>query len=514
MRSTRRFYLILAGLIGLMAGTAIIAGGGAWAAGVPAKPNIVVIMTDDQDIDSLPVMRHLLSYIGGGWINFTGAFANDAKCCPSRTSFLTGQYSQHHGVTANGRGKNLDDSSTLPVWLDNAGYYTGLFGKYLIGFPWDLDNNYVPPGWDVFNYNHEPVDDQTASALEFLDDAPAGAPFFLYLAYTAPHHTAKPPERYQDIDVYIPPRRPNFNEEDVSDKPLWVRRLPLLTEEDIRAWDKERANSQRELLAIDDGVLAIMNKLEDMGEMDNTVVIFLADQGFSWGSHRWIYKNCPYVECSQFPLFVRMPGGGPNRVESRLVSNVDLAPTIVELAGATITGREADGRSFVSLLTDPDTVWPEGVLLERHGGDQTARFFAVHTTGYMYAEYLNGDVELYDMVTDPYQMTNVVDDPDYAAARAEMDALLDSLMAGEPLPTPTPVATSTATATATGTLHPTATPTTTATPTVTATGTLHPTATPTATATATATLPPVTLDAFSFLPALFRDRPPASTPTP
>lgn len=517
MLKTRRFLFILIALVGLTLSMTVIARRGVNAAKLPDKPNIVVIMTDDQDMDSLPVMRHLLSYIGGGWINFTAAFANDAKCCPSRATFLTGQYSRHHGVMANGMGGNLDDSATLPVWLDKAGYHTGLIGKYLIGFPWKQPAGYVPPGWDIFDNNHKPVDTQTNSALKFLDGAPAGSPFFLYLAYTAPHHTANPPERYRDIDVYIPPRRPNFNEEDVSDKPLWVRRLPILSEEVIKEWDKERANSQRELLAIDDGVLAVMEKLKQMGKLDDTVVIFLADQGFSWGSHRWMYKNCPYVECSQFALFVRMPGGGPNQVEPRLVSNADIAPTIVELAGATITGRKADGRSLVPLLIDPDTTWAEGVLLERHGGDTPSLFYAVHTTGYMYAEYANGDRELYDMVADPYQMNNVVNDPAYADARATMDALLDSMMAGEPLPTPTPVATSTATVTVTptGTLLPTSTPT------VTPTGTLHPTSTPTVTPTgtlqptptATATHPPVTPSAFNFLPVLLRDHPPVVLPT-
>ena len=143
-----------------------------------------------------------------------------------------------------------------------------------------------------------------------------------------------------------------------SDKPLWVRRLPLLSDETLAQWDNERANSQRELLAIDDGILAILDKLQAMGEMDNTIFIFVADQGFSWGSHRWIYKNCPYVECSNFPLLIRVPGG-ENRVESRLVSNVDLAPTIADLAGAPITGRKPDGRSLVTLLTDPAAAWAE-----------------------------------------------------------------------------------------------------------------------------------------------------------
>jgi len=520
-KGERERFVILRALFAAMIfcgvlGSAFIVGRGATAADhstaftIPSRPNIVVVMTDDQDIDSLPVMRHLLSYIGGGWVRFTSAFANDAKCCPSRASFLTGQYSHNHGVTGNGKGSRLDDDHTLPVWLNDVGYHTGLFGKYLIGFPWALPNNYQVPGWDVFIENHQPVDKQTAQALTFLDQAPADAPFFLYLAYTAPHHVARPPDRYKDTEVYIPPRRPNFNEEDVSDKPLWVRRLPLLSDEVINQWDKERANSQRELLAIDDGILAILNKLEAMGHMDDTIFVFVADQGFSWGSHRWIYKNCPYVECSSFPLFIRVPGG-ENRVESRLVSNVDLAPTIAELAGAPVTGRVPDGRSYAALLTDPATTWAEGLLMERHAGDPPSRFYAAQTNRYMYSEYGNGDKELYDMIADPWQMENVVNDPAYGAARAEMQALLAGLLAGEPLPPPT----ATPPGGVTGTPTPTTEATATTTPTVeaTATTTATPTATTTAasTATPTATLPPVTPNAWNYLPALLGSHP---TPAP
>lgn len=490
--------LIVAGVLvsAIIAGRGVTAAGSSPVVALPSRPNIVVVMTDDQDMDSLPVMRHLMSYIGGGWVRFTSAFANDAKCCPSRATFLTGQYSHNHGVIGNGKGNNLVDEHTLPVWLDDVGYHTGLFGKYLIGFPWSLPAGYRVPGWDEFFVNHDPVDRQTDQALAFLDEAPADKPFFLYLAYTAPHHEARPPERYADKPVYIPPRRPNFNEADVSDKPLWVRRLPPLSEAVIADWDKERANSQRELLAIDDGILAILDKLEAMGKMDDTIFIFVADQGFSWGSHRWMYKNCPYVECSNFPLFIRVPGG-ENRVESRLVSNVDLAPTIAELAGAPVTGRVPDGRSFAALLSDPGIAWAEGVLMERHAGDPPSIFYAVQTNRYMYSEYGNGDVELYDMAADPWQQQNVVDDPAYGAARAGMAALLAGLLAGEPLPTPTatPTATATATATATSPGEATATPT----PPSTATVTVTPTA--------TATLLPITPTAFNFLPALLDGRP-------
>src|SRR5687768_7139448 len=99
--------------------------------------NVIIIMTDDQNIDSLPVMRKLMSYPEGSWINFTNAITNDSICCPARATVLTGQYAHVTGVTSNSNGHLLNDANTLPVWLDNAGYRTGLLGKYLNGFPWD-----------------------------------------------------------------------------------------------------------------------------------------------------------------------------------------------------------------------------------------------------------------------------------------------------------------------------------------------------------------------------------------
>lgn len=434
------------------------------AVGEPGKAqveplNIVVIMSDDQDMDSLPVMRHLMSNPRGDWVRFTGAFANDAKCCPSRSTFLSGQYSHNHGVVTNGRGLRLNDGATLAVDLDRAGYRTALIGKYLIGYPWSRSDNYRPPGWDVWDVARAAqVDTTTAKALSFLSST--SEPFFLYLPYYAPHAKANPPPRYAGEEAYVPPRRPNFNEADVSDKPLWVRRMAPLSASAVAAWDRERLNSQRELMAIDDGVLAIVERLETLGRLDNTVIVYLADQGFSWGAHRWIHKNCAYDECSNYPLFIRYPGAG-NRTEPRLVSNADLAPTLLELAGATATGRVMDGRSFAALLRDAGAAWGEGVLLERHGGTTADRFYAIRAPGWMYAEYRNGDRELYDLGADPFQLVNVVNRPEYAGVRATLAGQLAALVAGDDPATPTP--------TATPTLSPTATETETTTPTATAT---------------------------------------------
>jgi arylsulfatase A-like enzyme len=108
--------------------------------------NVVVIMTDDQNVDSLPVMRNVMSFPEGSWVVFSNAFASNSVCCPSRASVLTGQYAYVTGVIDNNSGAKLNDANTLPVWLDTAGYRTGLIGRYLNGYPWDKGSNYVPPG--------------------------------------------------------------------------------------------------------------------------------------------------------------------------------------------------------------------------------------------------------------------------------------------------------------------------------------------------------------------------------
>ncbi|HJR80843.1 MAG TPA: sulfatase [Anaerolineales bacterium] len=395
---------------------------------IPTNTNIVLIMTDDQDTDSLPVMRHLMSYPEGSWVNFTNAYANHSICCPARATVLTGQYAHTTGVTGNNKGANLDDTNTLPVWLDKAGYRTGLIGKYLNGYPWDRGEAYVPPGWDYFKTDGlGGLDGFTREALEFINTAEG--PFFLYLAYRAPHSPAKPLPRYENANVYIPDDRPNFNEEDISDKPAWIRELPPLPQSTLDEWHAERIASQRALLGVDDGIQQIIEALKSKGQLENTMIIFMSDHGFSWGSHRYILKECVYEECSRFPLLIRYPGLTENREESRLVSNVDLADTIADYAGITPEIPQ-DGKSFIPLLTNTATDWHEEVLLERAGQGQFG-FYGIRVPGWKYVEYGSGDVELYDLTSDPYELQNLAGQPDYRARQAELAQRLHTVV-GDP----------------------------------------------------------------------------------
>ena len=391
-------------------------------------PNIVLIMTDDQNVDSLPVMRKLMAFPEGSWINFTNAYANHSICCPARATVLTGQYARTTGVTGNDKGENLNDTNTLPVWLDNAGYRTGLIGKYLNGFPWDKGTEYIPPGWDSFKTGGlGGVNGFTKEAVDFINTS--NGPFFLYLAYLAPHYWAKPLSSYASADVYIPADPPNFNEADVSDKPSWVRELPLLSQSTIDKWHTERIASQRALLGVDDGIQQIVEALKANGQLDNTMIIFMSDHGFSWGSHRHLLKECAYEECSKFPLLVRFPDLTENREEARLVSNVDLAATIADYAGVT-PQLPQEGRSFLPLITNASADWDEEILLERDGTGKFA-FDGIRVPGWKYVEYANGDKELYDLTTDPYELDNLANQSEYQSKQYELARRLQTLRNGE-----------------------------------------------------------------------------------
>jgi arylsulfatase A-like enzyme len=426
------------------------------------KPNIVMIVTDDQDIYSMPVMRHLMSYPEGSWVNFSNAFVNMAICAPSRATLWTGLYAHNHKVTGNSFACELDDSNTLPVWLDNAGYRTGLFGKYTHGYPCGNKSNYIPPGWDEFQLLGRNVDTTTDSALQFINST--NDPFFLYLAYKAPHTVAKPPARYQNTDVYIPPDHPNFNEADISDKP-WVR--PLLSNSTISEYRIERLNAHRELLAVDDNVLRIIQSLKSQGVLDNTMIIFLSDNGYSWGSHRHYGKLEMYEESIRIPLLIRYPGLENNRTEDNLVSNVDLASTIAEFAGIQ-PGLPQDGRSLIPLLNGTAVDGQDELLIEK------ARYgvYGVRTHEWKYFEYRTGTYkgakELYDLNDDPYELNNLAGNPAYQSIETYLTGRLKYLLESTPsspvTKTPGPSPTPTAFPSATGAYNPSVTPDSSATP--------------------------------------------------
>ena len=420
-----------------------------------APPNILFILTDDQTVEEFNpnTMPYLRSEPGGKWVKFTNAIVNTPLCCPSRATILSGQYAHHHGVVNNHKGRQLKDSATVATWLNSAGYRTSLIGKYLNGYPFrNVPANYIPPGWDEWNafvkepgyydytlnengtlvtYGATSADYSTdvlkRRALQFLGGS--AEPFFLYFAPYAAHDPYTPAPEYasafSDLQMH---RSPSFNEADVSDKPEWIRSRSLLTARKQQNQDRDRRSQYRALLSVDDAIEEFFSALNSRGILDNTVVVFMSDNGHLLGEHRVRTKVSEYEESQAVPLWVRV-GSAVAKVEPSLVSNVDLASTLTELAGVTPTIPQ-DGRSLVPLLNGSASGWRYGVLLEWFGETAASKaslappYWGVRTRTHKYVELSTGEKELYHLAVDPYELQNVAGDPAYAQIQADLAAEL------------------------------------------------------------------------------------------
>ena len=430
--------------------------------------NVVVILSDDQTYESIPheppVMPKLQSLIEDPkqhWIRFPNAFINTPLCCPSRASILTGRYSHHTGVVDNGTGENLDDGDTIATALRTAGYTTGLIGKYLNEYPFG-HAPVPPPGWDTWlaklqgsqhsvyqrfaltdegftaAFGGSPKDYSTdvyaRAAADFIRTAPQDRPFFLMFTPMAPHSPWTPAPR--DVGTWTAPvpRPPSFDERDVSDKPAWVRALPPIAAQYAAKLRADHREAYEALGALDDAVLTILDALQARRALDDTMVVFLTDNGFSFGEHRWVTKSCPYDECIRTPFFVRYPGATA-ATDPHPVSNVDLAPTIAALADASLRP-PVDGRSLLPLLLGRDPRgWRPGVLSEFQGGRDIPGWWEMRTPRYAYVEYVTGERELYDVTgslgpADPYELRNVAGSSRFAEVQDRLAADLRAARAG------------------------------------------------------------------------------------
>ncbi|HYU57296.1 MAG TPA: sulfatase [Actinomycetota bacterium] len=432
------------------------------------RPNIVLILTDDQGIDSFPRTPPVMPWLQGRvqdpadrWVSFPNAFENTPVCCPSRATILSGQWSHHTGVLNNGTGELFDESSTIATWLQAAGYRTGLYGRYLNDYPWDR-GPYVPPGWDewhalmsgensdtnyygyTMNENGTPVAYGTAAedyltdvvrdkAVAFIEGTAPEEPFFLHVTFTAPHRPWTPAPRHaQAYKTLEFPKRPNFNEADRSDKPAWVQALAGVS---ALKMDNFLRGHARTLLAVDEAVHAMLDALAARGVLDDTVVIVLTDNGFSFGEHRLVGKGCVYEECIRTPLVIRNSAAA-KRTVTNLVGNVDLAATIAGLAGVT-PGRPQDGASLVPLLEGERPTWRTAYLLRSDQWREVTGYWGLRTALWSYAELFSGEIELYDLTADPYQLQNLCPPPSfgcgsYEAKRSRLHRMLQALKNAPP----------------------------------------------------------------------------------
>ncbi|HLA79288.1 MAG TPA: sulfatase, partial [Vicinamibacteria bacterium] len=454
----------------------------------PKPPNFIVIMGDDLEAKALDRMPRLQSLLTNAGLTFNNSFVTTPLCCPSRASFLTGQYAHNHGNLSNGppRGgyqafrDQGRESSTLATWLKAAGYKTVLLGKYLNQFPEGKDT-LVPPGWDewygvledrraelsFYSLNDNGVirnfagrdeanyqtDVLLARSLDFIRRAESNddQPFFLFLGVAAPHVPAVPADRHKDtFGDLTAPRSSSFNEEDVTDKPAWLKRQKLLAESDIDRIDAEYSDRQRSLQAVDEAIGKIFEVLEATQETGNTYVFFTSDNGLLQGQHRLKGKDAPYEESIRVPLIVRGPGVPAGASTDLQVTNLDLAPTLAKLGRATAPDT-VDGRSLDALLSaNPPSAanWRKDFLIEflaaDGGGSESATggpvraesvaarfmpdYVGVRAESQTYVEYATDETELYDLKADPDQVQNLTttggaEASTLAALRARVAAL-------------------------------------------------------------------------------------------
>jgi arylsulfatase A-like enzyme len=420
-----------------------------------AGPNVVVVMADDLDAGLLKGFSSAFPNITAlreRGVSFGNAFATDPLCCPSRATFLTGRYSHNTGVWDNappGGGWSAfkaHEPDALPVWLDWAGYETALFGRYLNRY----DGSEVPPGWDewgavplvndvkparVEGYrpdgrNAEGETHTQVLAKEAADFVRgAGGPFFLHVTPYAPHAPGAHPAEYGGLFAGVrAPRNPAFDENDVSDKPPWIRRLGRLSAAQESAMDAEYRDRLRSTKDVDDMVGEIAGALRDSGKLDETYFVFTSDHGYHLGQHRLKSgKWMPYGHDTRVPLIVAGPRVPAGVERNALVGNHDLAPTVADWTGAEPSA-PVDGTSIASLLAS-DTAgigWRDALLTEAaaNPGQDRPAFRGVITRRYVYVSYGGDEKELYDRRRDPYQIRSR---PDLPAARW-LDKRLDTLV--------------------------------------------------------------------------------------
>ena len=432
--------LVLAGLVvaGLALGVvAVAAGRGSGRAGDHAaqksRPNVLVIVTDDARVETLQAMPKTRRWIGDAGTTFSNGFAPTPSCCPSRASIFSGRYVHNHGVLRQQLAGHLDQTTTLASYLEDAGYHTAMAGKFLNRWPLKTP----PPGYDRYalanggyydqlwavdgavrrvpTYSTTFIGDQFLADLDSFerDDA---TPWFAYLATFAPHDPRVPEPKYAkatfpELDKVGPSTVPP-----VTGKPRYLAdRASVSLAEAARV----RTGQLRTLLSVDDLVDRVMRRLSNSGELDNTLVFFLSDNGYAWGEHRHVGKFVPYTESIKVPFVVRWPGHlAAGTVDDRMVATIDIKPTVLAAAGIPLRdGDVVDGRSLLDggrrerLLAE---YW-----LDQANAPGIRDWAALRTPAWQYIEDYDqpGGAtfrEFYDLTSDPGMERNLLADHDPA----------------------------------------------------------------------------------------------------
>jgi arylsulfatase A-like enzyme len=433
------------------------------AAPLPDAPNVVFVVSDDQRWDTLDVMPTVRDELAEKGVTFSNAFVSNPLCCPSRVSILTGQTSATTGVWRNampgGGFGAFDDDVTLASVLQDAGYRTGLIGKYLQGYP--TTGTYVPPGWSewaatdraayydyTLNVNGVPAAFGSAPqeystdvfadlADGFIRSTPSYQPLFLLFSPAAPHQPSTPAPRHDDAFDGIQKFRPPSFDRVGIDAPPWIRSDPPLAFDDRAMIDQLRRDMLGSLLSLDDAVRTILTALQDTGRLEETLIVFTSDNGFLWGEHRRVGKSVPYEEAIRVPMVIRFdPLTAPGTIDGRFAMNIDLAPTAADLAGVELPA--PDGASLAPMLGGGGHGVRRHVTVEQipHTGWDVPAYCAVRTWHHVYVQYRRWGSELYDLRRDPDELRNLVGERRQRRSLRSMRHLAAGSCSGEVLRRP------------------------------------------------------------------------------
>ena len=385
------------------------------------RPNIVMIMTDDQAKSTMrpEVMPNLYTKLKAAGTSFSDYTVTTPLCCPSRAAYMTGQYGHNNGILRNFYPDLREKKNVLPSWLQRQGYSTAHVGKFLNGYEeGELGPAAVAPGWDlwftqlerrkyydwkaskngeVVHYGTDDEDQATTVTSKFAVKwterlVKKKDPFYLQADYYAPHtapgrdtrcQAAPVPEAEDEglYDGYPLPHPPSFNQADVSEMPTFIRDKPLLTGDEIANITQHYRCALEALHGVDRGIGEIYDAVAAAGELNKTIFVFTSDNGYFYGEHRIIKgKPYPYAENINMPLTIRVPPRYRDQApligsSDAPVANIDLAPTLLELAGGKPCRgpghcRVMDGRSLMPLI-DGTGEFPStrGIGLERYSCD-------------------------------------------------------------------------------------------------------------------------------------------------
>ena len=435
-------------------------------AGAGQPKNILFILTDDHRYDAMGFMGHPfletphMDRIAREGTNFTAGYVTTSLCSPSRASILTGQYAHNHKIVDN---NTLAPEGTLffTQYLQAAGYHTGFFGKWHMGGHSDDPR----PGFDRWvsfrGQGHYPVhksglnvdgqrvqrtgyitDELTDYCTQWLEQQPTDEPFFCYLSHKAVHANFQPADRhlgrYADEPVEMPSTFAD-TPENFADKPRWVRdqrnswhgvEFPYHTspeQMDVRDYYRRYCET---LLAVDESIGKVLALLEERGQLQDTLVIYMGDNGFQFGEHGLIDKRCAYEASMRVPFLAMLPGVIPSGQSSDLVvANIDIGPTCLAAAGLQAPPH-MDGQSFLAhaagTASEP---WRDTLLYEyfwERNFPHTPTQHAIRTPRYKYIRYYGvwDTDELYDMQNDPEETTNLINRPEHAKLVRELDTRL------------------------------------------------------------------------------------------